>query len=210
MKMNRLALGSSSSIRAHIVSPMGRYSDWVFPEGGSGGAQDIVGEGGHAGVRLPQLLDAGGVLRQHAGGALLSQRDPPGELFRHALVAEHEVEKPAEDGEDQNGNDPRQLVGGVFILADQPDRDRDAQRGEESVDGHKVVAQQDDRHQQDRQLDQHQQDDDGQLAEKQAEYGFCMHLLFFLCHKHPSLTSVLRARGDRGWPSGYRWQYCRQ
>ncbi len=30
MKMNRLALGSSSSIRAHIVSPMGRYSDWVF------------------------------------------------------------------------------------------------------------------------------------------------------------------------------------
>ena len=48
-------------------------------------------------------------------------------LFRHFFVAEGQIKDNAHNRQGQDDDDPGKLVGGVFLLADQPDNGDDAE-----------------------------------------------------------------------------------
>ena len=93
---------------------------------------DVAGRGAHTGVlglqRGDGRLIGGGEKRlQRRAGLGQGAAHPAGGL----LVAQGQVQQPAEQGSQRDENDPQQLVGGVFVPLDQKQNGQQAQQAEQ-------------------------------------------------------------------------------
>ena len=79
---------------------------------------------------------------------------PPPGAAAQAVSSKHDVEQSAEDGDDQDGHDPGDLIGRVAPVPQNPQHSQDADRHAQPVKVNEVAVEAQDHHQQHRDLDQ--------------------------------------------------------
>ena len=114
------------------------------------------------------------------------------QAFAQSLVAKCQVEQPAEDRERHNDNHPGQLVGWVFILADEKDHQTEAQNLKQHIEDGKMLDQTQNKDHQHCNLDKDQEGDDSHLAEQEIENRFDVQLS--LMHKNTSKNGRMDLR----------------